>query len=69
LLEVEAGYTDFEDFWNALVGGAGPAGAWAASLDGEQRMTARAELFRQLGEPTAAFSLIGRAWAAKVTRA
>jgi len=69
LLEVEAEYTDFEDFWNALVGGAGPAGAWAASLDGEQRATARAELFRQLGEPTEAFSLIGRAWAARVTRA
>jgi SAM-dependent methyltransferase len=69
LLEVEAGYTDFEDFWNALAGGAGPAGAWAASLDDEQRATARAELFRQLGEPTGAFSLTGRAWAAKVTRA
>jgi SAM-dependent methyltransferase len=69
LLEVEAEYTDFEDFWNALAGGAGPAGAWAASLVGEQRTAARAELFRQLDEPTGAFSLIGRAWAAKVTRA
>lgn len=69
LLEVEAEYTDFEDFWNALVGGIGPAGVWATSLDEEQRMAARAELFRQFGEPTGAFSLIGRAWAAKATRA
>jgi SAM-dependent methyltransferase len=69
LLEVEADYTDFEDFWDALAGGAGPAGAWAASLDGAERARARAELFRQLGEPTGEFSLIGRAWAVKVTRA
>jgi SAM-dependent methyltransferase len=69
LLEVEADYADFEDFWDSLAGGAGPAGAWAASLDGEERATARAELFRQLGEPEGPFTLTGRAWAAKVTRA
>lgn len=69
LLEVDADYADFEDFWAALTGGAGPAGAWASSLDEEQRATARAELFRQLGEPEGAFTLTGRAWAAKITRA
>ena len=69
LLEVDAGYVDFEDFWTALTGGAGPAGVWAASLDDEERATARAELFRQLGEPEGPFALTGRAWAAKVTRA
>lgn len=69
LLEVDAGYVDFEDFWTALTGGAGPAGAWAASLDDEERATARAELFRQLGEPEGPFTLTGRAWAATVTRA
>jgi SAM-dependent methyltransferase len=69
LLEVDADYVDFEDFWAALTGGAGPAGAWAASLDDEERTTARAELFRQLGEPEGPFTLTGRAWAAKLTRA
>jgi SAM-dependent methyltransferase len=67
LLEVEAGYTGFEDFWGALAGGAGPAGAWASSLDGELLATARAELFRQLGEPDGPFTLTGRAWAAKIS--
>ena len=69
LLEVDADYVDFEDFWAALTGGAGPAGVWATSLDGEQRAAARSELFNQLGEPEGAFTLTGRAWAAKVMRA
>ena len=68
LLEVDADYTDFEDFWSALLGGVGPAGAWAASLDDEQRSVARAELYRQLDEPDGPFTLTGRAWAARVTR-
>lgn len=69
LLAVEAGYADFEDFWAALAGGAGPAGAWASSLEGEQRAAARAELLRQLGEPDGPFTLTGRAWAARLTPA
>ena len=68
LLSVEGDYVDFEDFWSALLGGAGPAGAWATSLDDEQRDAARAELFRQLGEPDGPFTLTGRAWAGRVRR-
>lgn len=68
LLEVDADYTDFDDFWNALAGGAGPAGAWAGLLNDEQRMAARAELYRQLGEPDGRFTLVGRAWAARASR-
>jgi len=67
LLEVEADYADFEDFWTALIGGAGPAGAWAVSLDDEQRAAARAELLRQLGEPDGPFTMTGRAWAARIS--
>ena len=67
LLEVDADYVDFDDFWSALLGGAGPAGAWAASLGDEQREAARAELLRQLGKPDGPFTLTGRAWAARVT--
>ncbi|HSX21865.1 MAG TPA: class I SAM-dependent methyltransferase [Gaiellaceae bacterium] len=69
LLTVEGDYADFEDFWAALLGGAGPAGAWATSLDDEQRVAARAELFRQLGEPEGPFAVVGRAWAVRSTRA
>jgi SAM-dependent methyltransferase len=68
LLEVEGAYDDFEDFWAALLGGAGPAGAWAQSLDDEQRAAARAELFRQVGDPVGAFTMVGRAWAVRSTR-
>jgi SAM-dependent methyltransferase len=68
LLEVEADYADFEDFWDALAGGVGPAGAWVTALDDEQRTVARAELYRQLDEPDGPFTMTGRAWAARVTR-
>jgi SAM-dependent methyltransferase len=69
LLEVEAGYSGIDEFWDALADGAGPAGVWAASLDDTQRVRAREEIHRQLGEPAGSFSLTGRAWAARVTRA
>ncbi len=69
LLEVDAEYTGFDDFWDALAGGAGPAGVWAASLEGEERVAARAELFRQLGEPDGPFTMTGRAWAGRIRRA
>jgi SAM-dependent methyltransferase len=69
LLEVEAGYSGIDEFWNALADGAGPAGVWAASLDDAQRRQAREEIYRQVGEPDGPFTLTGRAWAAKVTRA
>jgi SAM-dependent methyltransferase len=68
-LDVAADYEDFEDFWGALLGGVGPHGVWAASLDEEQRELARAELHSELGEPSGGFTLEGRAWAARVRRA
>jgi SAM-dependent methyltransferase len=68
LLEVEAGYTGFAELWDSVVDGAGPAGVWAASLDDAQRAQAREELHRQVGEPAGAFTLAGRAWAARVER-
>jgi ubiquinone/menaquinone biosynthesis C-methylase UbiE len=68
-LEVEAGYVGFDELWESIADGAGPAGEWAKSLDIEQRREARAELYRQVGEPEGPFTLRGRAWAARVTRA
>jgi SAM-dependent methyltransferase len=69
LLETEASYTVFDEFWSALAGGAGPAGAWLVSLDDERRGAARDELHRQLGEPDGPFTLRARAWATSATRA
>jgi SAM-dependent methyltransferase len=69
LLEVDAAYTGFDELWDSIADGAGPAGEWAKSLDAGQRGEARAELFRQVGEPEGPFTLRGRAWGARVRRA
>lgn len=66
-LDVTAGYRDFDEFWNAMDRGVGPAGQWLASLDSGQREQAHAELFRELGSPEGPFELKARAFAAAVT--
>jgi SAM-dependent methyltransferase len=69
LLGVESEYAGFEELWSTVVNGAGPAGVWAKSLDDEQRAAAEEELHRQVGSPSGAFTLTGRAWAVRATRA
>jgi ubiquinone/menaquinone biosynthesis C-methylase UbiE len=64
-LEVEAAYSGFDDFWDALVGGVGPAGEWVVRLDDERRAALPDELRRRLGEPDGPFTLRGTAWAAR----
>jgi SAM-dependent methyltransferase len=64
-LTVEADYSGSDEFWEALAGGAGPAGAWAAKLDGDELVAAQEEMRRQLGDPAGPFTLTGRAWAAR----
>jgi SAM-dependent methyltransferase len=66
-LDVAAGYRDFDEFWQAMDRGVGPAGQWLVSLDPEQRARAREELSRQLGSPAGPFELKARAFAAAVT--
>jgi SAM-dependent methyltransferase len=66
-LDVTAGYRDFEEFWQAMDRGVGPAGQWLVSLDPEQRERVHKELFRQLGSPQGPFELKARAFAAAVT--
>lgn len=68
-LDVSAPYEDFDDFWRALARQVGPAGAWLRNLDEEQTVRAREELHRRLGSPEGAFTLTGRCYAARVTRA
>jgi hypothetical protein len=68
-LDVTAGYHDFDEFWQAMDRGVGPAGQWLASLDPEAREQAHEELFRELGSPQGPFELKARAFAAAVTPA
>jgi SAM-dependent methyltransferase len=68
-LDVTAGYRDFDEFWQVMGRGVGPAGQWVASLDADQRERARDELFRELGSPDGAFELNARAFAVAVTPA
>jgi hypothetical protein len=69
LLEVEREYAGFDELWDTIADGAGPAGAWVKTLDDETRAKARDEMHRQVGEPAGAFTLHGRAWATRATRA
>ena len=68
-LQADASYSGYDEFWNALLGGAGPAGAWVASLDDAGREAARAEVNRQVGEPSGPFTLHAKAWGTRAIRA
>jgi SAM-dependent methyltransferase len=68
-LDVTAGYRDFEEFWQAMGRGVGPAGQWLAALDADARERAHEELHRQLGSPSGPFELAARAYAVAVTPA
>ncbi len=61
-LVVTADYADFDDFWLPFPHGPGPSGAYAASLDDEQRAALGQVLFRRLGSPAGPFTLSARAW-------
>ena len=67
-LTVEARYADFDDLWQPLTGGVGPAGAYCASLDPPRQAALREELFTRLDRPDGAFSLPARAWAVRGVR-
>jgi hypothetical protein len=62
-------FEDFDDLWEPFLGGQGPAGAYAASLDDAGRSALRDRLRQRL--PIAAdgcIALTARAWAAIAAR-
>jgi hypothetical protein len=59
---VSASYEDFDDLWEPFLGGVGPAGDFAASLDTETQTAVREEYRRRLGSPEVSFELEARAW-------
>jgi SAM-dependent methyltransferase len=67
-LVVETTYTDFDDFWQPLTLGVGPAGAYCESLEPKQQKALRDELFVNLGSPVGSFTLSARAWAVRGVR-
>jgi SAM-dependent methyltransferase len=67
-LVVEATYADFDDFWQPLTLGVGPAGSYCSSLGPERQESLRRELLVNLGSPAAAFTLSARAWAVRGVR-
>ena len=69
LIETDASYSGFDELWATLLAGAGPAGAWVASLADDRREAAHAELYRQVGEPSGPLTLQAKAWATRATRA
>lgn len=62
-LPVSTWYGTFEEWWEPYLGGVGPAGVYAASLDDERREALREECRRRLPEPP--FDVVAVAWAAR----
>lgn len=63
-LEVSSEYRDYDELWQSILGGIGPVGVHAVSLDESRRAAVRDALFRRLGAPAGAFTLGARAWCA-----
>ena len=56
-LRVSSAYASFEELWDTLLLGIGPAGAYAVVLDDEKRERLRETLVRRLGAPAGGFTL------------
>jgi SAM-dependent methyltransferase len=65
---VSASYEDFDDLWQPFLGGVGPAGDFAASLEPDAQDALREEYRQRLGSPDGPFDLSARAWYAVGTR-
>ena len=59
---VTAAYDSFEDLWQPLEVGVGPAGAYTVSLSRDRRMALKHEVRRSLGVGDEPFELTARAW-------
>jgi ubiquinone/menaquinone biosynthesis C-methylase UbiE len=64
-IRVETSYTDLDDLWEPFTFGVGPAGAYVAKLEPEQREQVRNELFKGVGEPSGPFTLSATACAVR----
>ena len=62
-LSVSLEHPTFESWWEPFTGGVGPAGAYLASRDPEQREELRTACLRRV--PTEPFAVTALAWAAR----
>jgi len=60
VIEVEAGYADFDDFWAPFAFGIGPAGVYLEAQTEERRAGLRDACFERLGRPAGPFRLPAR---------
>jgi ubiquinone/menaquinone biosynthesis C-methylase UbiE len=65
VIEIEATYADFEDFWSPFTFGIGPAGHYLMAQPGERRDAIRRACFELLGQPQRRFSLPARVLAVR----
>jgi SAM-dependent methyltransferase len=65
---VGASYDGFDDLWEPFLGGVGPAGDFAVSLEPDAQAALRDEYRKRLGSPDGPFDLSARAWYAVGTR-
>ena len=63
-LTVSSAYSGFDELWESFLGGAGPVGMHAVSLDEARRDAMREALHRRLGSPAGPFELTATAWCA-----
>jgi SAM-dependent methyltransferase len=67
-LPIDMDYASFDDYWEPLTWGIGPAGAYCASLDPETQTAVRDAIRRELDDPDRPFTLRAVALAARGTR-
>jgi ubiquinone/menaquinone biosynthesis C-methylase UbiE len=67
-IEIETTYADFDDFWEPLTFGVGPAGAYFNTLEPKRQEALRDELLDRLGSPAGPFTLGARACAVRGVR-
>ncbi len=63
VIDIEAAYASFDDFWSPFAFGIGPAGGYLVAQPEDRRAAIRDACFELLGKPTGPFSLPARALA------
>ncbi|RPH99631.1 MAG: hypothetical protein EHM71_18125 [Zetaproteobacteria bacterium] len=67
-IEIPTTFASFEDYWQPLLGGTGPAPSYVASLDADRRATLARTLEQMLPRgPGGTIPLRARAWAVRGT--
>jgi hypothetical protein len=63
VIDVEARYPGFDDFWESIALGVGPPGAYLATRPAADRALIREACHEALGRPSGSFTLSARALA------